>query len=233
METAYKNAFLLLGVFLTACRLKEVPKQANLSDEQYFHLVLAASCTYGVIGYFTQSSLLWLFALVSLGSWLCMESHYYEKSCGISTPVSFVFLGVILSLLAFTLKNCKGFKVLQKTTLGVGLFYLFVALWFLSIFSTHEHHEFFSLFFWNIAFGGAAMLNIYWGLRMNIPMMQRYGITFFTINLFTEYCECFWDVHHKSIFFLILGIILWIIAHKLEKKWLQPTELWRHPKEDT
>ncbi|MDR1906840.1 MAG: hypothetical protein LBQ03_01305 [Puniceicoccales bacterium] len=114
-------------------------------------------------------------------------------------------------------KSEEKFKIFAKQTLGVGLTYLFLALWILSIWGTPKNHTLFDLFFYSVAFGGTAILSIYIGLKNNITMLQHFGIVFFFINLITKYFEHFWDTQYKSIFFAILGLVFLLIAIKAEK----------------
>jgi hypothetical protein len=217
-----RKIFLFMGLLSMAWFLLELAALNNINGEQYVFLLLFAACFYGIIGYYGQSPLLWVFALISLGSSLGMKCYHAQgySIFGIPKTINFMSLGIILSILPLALKSFKSFKIFQKGTLTIGLFYLFMSLWILSIWGTPpcsgEHLE---LFLWSIIFGSVAILCIYFGLRMSSVIMYRYGLVFFAINLFTRGREYFWDIKLKSIFFFVLGFALLAIAIKIEKFW--------------
>lgn len=112
-----------------------------------------------------------------------------------------------------------------RSTYVLGLLYLFVALWILSIFGNYgdmtdwEDVKQIELFHWGFLFALAAIGAVYYGLKQDDPVSRGFGITFLFINLYTKYFEYFWDVTHKAIFFVILGISFWFLGLRAEKIW--------------
>jgi hypothetical protein len=117
------------------------------------------------------------------------------------------------------------FKVFQKSTYILGLLYLFIALWILSIFGNYgDLYEWgqikqISLLGWGIIFGAIAFTAIVVGLKYDDYTSRSFGITFLFINLYTKYFEYFWNSMHKAIFFLILAATFWLVGKNAEKIW--------------
>ena len=107
----------------------------------------------------------------------------------------------------------------------MGLLYLFISLWILSVFGNYgDIEEWYDvkqseLFYWGIIFAAAALGAIYYGLKRDDNISKSFGITFLFINLYTRYFEYFWDASEKAIFFAVLGVSFWLIGWKAEKIW--------------
>jgi len=123
------------------------------------------------------------------------------------------------------LENYKGFKPLFGTTLKMGLLYLFMALWIMSIFGNQTsgfwrsrpgHLE---LFGWGLLFAAAAVWAIWLGMKKDNSVLRGYGLVFLLINIYTRFFEHFWDGVHRAIFFGILSLSLWLLGSKAEKIW--------------
>lgn len=81
---------------------------------------------------------------------------------------------------------------------AMGLTYLFIALWILSIFGNHDLDSWYSLsptqlLPWALLFGVAAALCIYISLKTDDGMLRGVGLTFLAINLYTRFFEYFWE----------------------------------------
>lgn len=107
----------------------------------------------------------------------------------------------------------------------MGLLYLFIALWILSIFGNYGDMDSWNdvkqieLFHWGLIFGLVAIGAIYYGLKNDDYTSRSFGITFLFINLYTKYFEYFWNGTHKAIFFVILAVSFWFIGQRAEKIW--------------
>ena len=107
----------------------------------------------------------------------------------------------------------------------MGLLYLFISLWVLSIFGdTHDFIAWTSvkqieLFHWSLLFGLASVASIYYGLRYDDRTSFGFGLTFLFINLYTRFFEYFWNALHKALFFALLGISLWYLGTHAERIW--------------
>jgi len=94
------------------------------------------------LGFFFNSNLIWIFSLFSLGGWFGASTGYISGwgvyYLGMNYPLRFVLFGGMLVGAALTLETQKRFKSFFRTTLIVGLLYLFIALWILSIFGNYD-----------------------------------------------------------------------------------------------
>lgn len=221
-DTTYKNeALFFLGVLLTAgaigsfCSLVE-------NQKDFSPVFLIAALIYGGLGLYFPSSLVWVFALLSVGSWFGCETGYVsgggEYFLGMNYPMRFVPFSVCILGMAYGFRAIKipRFKQFIKPTHVVGLLYLFMSFWILSIWG---HKEGTSLM-WSILFGLVALGSTYYGLKNDDGPARGFGITFFLINLYTKYFEVFWDKTDKTIFFFLLGLSFWLIGSRAEKLWL-------------
>ncbi|MDR2371635.1 MAG: hypothetical protein LBD60_00615 [Puniceicoccales bacterium] len=206
--------FLLLGAILTAFGLYLFAQVIDLKAERYSHLVFLAAAIYGGVGYMGRSQTLWSLALLLLGVGFGLRWTYSNGDYifGISKPCNFVLLGLLLIFLFSIFNFHKQTQIFAKSTLFFGLFYLFMALWSLSICGTHDSNSNSDLLFFGIVFGGVALLSLYLGIKYDIVFAQWLGGIFFYINLLTKYFEHFWNSYHKSIFFAILGLFFLIIT---------------------
>ncbi len=222
-HTVYKNeALLFLGVLLTAgaigcfCSLFEQQKDASA-------VFLFAAIIYAVLGLYFPSNLVWIFALLSVGSWFGCETGYLSGEnayfLGMNYPLRFIPFSICVIALAFFFRSIKQpirYQQFYKPTYVIGLLYLFMALWILSLWG--ENHG--TILWWSILFGLTALGSIFYGLKCDNGAARGFGITFFLINLYTKYFEYFWNVTHKTIFFLLLGLSFWLIGSHAEKIWL-------------
>ncbi|MBL4677048.1 MAG: DUF2157 domain-containing protein, partial [Mucilaginibacter sp.] len=115
---------------------------------------------YAFLAYRMQSRLIWLFALVSLGSWFGTETGYQTNWAfyflGMNYPLRFVAFGLILVGASHVLKDKKWFMYFWDITYVIGMLYLFMSLWLLSIFGNYGSLESWwqikqiSLYYWGI-----------------------------------------------------------------------------------
>lgn len=226
-QTVYKNeALFFLGVLLTAgaigsfCSLFE---QKDISP-----VFLFAAIIYGALGLYFPSTLVWVFALVSIGSWFGCETGYMSGwgayFLGMNYPLRFLPFSMFIVALAFAFRSITEPKTYQqffKPTYIVGLLYLFIALWILSIWDNAiAGNAAGSNLLWSVLFASAALGSIFYGLRYDDGVARGFGVTFFAINLYTKYFEYFWNVTDKAIIFLLLGLSFWLIGSHAEKLWL-------------
>lgn len=142
---------------------------------------------------------------------------------GMNYPLRFVLFGIILIAGSSLLQYRPSFIPLRKTTLVMGLLYLFVALWILSIFGNYGDMNVWykvkqiELFHWSLLFGFFSVAAFIHGLKYDNVITRGFGLVFLFINLYTRFFEHFWDSTHKAIFFGILGISLWYLGTHAEK----------------
>ena len=183
---------------------------------------------YGALGLLLDSRLIWVFALFAFGSWLGAETGYRSGwgayYLGMNYPMRFVLLGLLLCGLSVLFKRndlWSRLAAFERSTLSVGLLYLFISLWILSIFGdygdmTSRHME---LFHWSLLFGAAACAAIWLGVKDDDAMLRGYGLVFLGLNLYTRFFEWFWDSLNKGLFFIIVGLSLWGLGAHAERLW--------------
>jgi len=229
-ENTYSNeALLFLGVVATAAAIYELGRVFDNGSGHFSILLLLSFFVYGILGFLFSSNLIWLFSIFSLGSWFGTETGYASGwgayYLGMNYPLRFVFFGTALVGVALRLETVAKFKNLFKTTLVMGLLYLFVALWTMSIFGNYNDLELWNhtghleLFLWSLLMAIASGAAIFHGLKYGSRITKGFGITFLMINLYTRYFEYFWNTMHKAIFFGILGVSFWFLGARAERLW--------------
>ena len=231
-ERRFRNeAAMTLAVFLTAWAVGEVGLLLDSGSGHFSLLLLLACGIYFGVGWFAKSQTVWLFALLSLGGWFGAETEYWMGGyyLGMGQPLRFVLFGGVLTGAAFWLRKRPPFKPFFTITLIMGLLYLLVALWILSIWgngSDYYRGSHLELLSWSVLFSLAACGAIWLGLKTDIKLLRGFGLTFLFINLYTQFFEYFWGAMNKSIFFGLIGLSLWLLARKAEKIWLLMEKRW-------
>ncbi len=227
-KTFSNEAWAFLGVLFTALSISQIGFWLDTGSGHFSLLLLLAAVTYAFLGYRLASPLIWLFALLSLGSWFGAETGYLSGwgayYFGMNYPLRFVLFGTILTGATYLFRNTASFRPLYSTTLKTGLFYLFMALWILSIFGNYDMNSWqrvkqIELAHWGLLFGLVAAGSIWHGLKCDNNITRSFGLTFLGINLYTRFFEYFWDSVHKAIFFAILGLSFWLIGQRAERIW--------------
>jgi len=137
----------------------------------------------------------------------------------------FVVFGAALTLASWLMLRHARFAEMFGVTRVMGLLYLFIALWILSIWGNFEGYDswhrasHWELFHWSIYFALGAGGAIYLGLRNDDGVLRGFGLTFLGINLYTRFFEYFWDGLHKTVIFGILGVTFWLIGSRAETIW--------------
>jgi hypothetical protein len=229
-ERVFSNeAIIFTGVLFTACCIAYLGKTFDNGSGHYSLLFLLSVFVYGFLAWRMESRLIWLFALVSLGSWFGTETGFQtswsDYFLGMNYPLRFVLFGLVLVAATYLLRNKRWFAYFWEQTYAVGLLYLFLSLWLLSIFGNYGNVEKWyqirqiSLFYWGIISAAVAGGFLLYGLKTNDTIAREFGITFLIIFLYTKYFEYFWDHTNKTLFFAILAASFWLIGRKAEKIW--------------
>lgn len=223
------EAILFFGVMATAGAIYQLGRAFDTGSGHFSLLLLLSFFVYGALGYYFKSSLIWLFSIISFGSWMGTETGYASGwgayYLGMNFPLRFVLFGGVLTGAALWLERKSWFEYFFRSTLAMGLLYLFIALWIMSIFgnygdmSSWRQVNQIELFHWSLLFGSASGLAIYHGLKFDNGMTKGFGVTFLMINLYTRFFEYFWDSVHKAIIFALLGISFWFLGSHAEKIW--------------
>ncbi len=229
-ERVFSNeAIVFFGILFTACCIAYLGKTFDNGKGHFSILFLLSVIVYALLALKFHSGLIWAFALVSLGSWFGTEtgyqtdwSHYF---LGMNYPLRFVAFGALLVALSFAIARIKKVSEFHNLTYIIGLLYLFVSLWLLSIFGNFATLEDWmkvkqiELFYWGIISVAVAIGFTAYGLRKKDIIAREFGITFLLINLYSRYFEYLWDVTDKTIFFAVLALSFWLIGRKAEKIW--------------
>lgn len=226
----YSNeSIFFIGILLTGVTITYFGIALEIEESHYSMLFLASTIIYGILGMWFPSKLIWIFSLLSLGTWFGTQTGYISGwgayFLGMNYPLRFVLFGSVLVALSFFMMKYDRIKILQKITYVIGLLYLFISLWLLSIFGNYGDMSSWydakqiELFHWGLLFGLVAIAAIIYGLKYDDYTSRSFGITFLFINLYTKFFEFFWDGTHKAIFFAILAISFWFIGTRAEKIW--------------
>ena len=229
-EKLFSNeAVTFMAVLLTACCIAYLGKTFDNGSAHFSLLFLLSVFVYGALAWNMNSGLIWLFSLISLGSWFGSETgyqtHWGYYFLGMSYPLRFVLFGFVLVVVCGALRHRKWFSRFAELTYVAGLLYLFVSLWMISVFGNYGSINQWwpvkqiTLFYWGIIAAAIYAGFLLFGLKRNDVIAREFGITFLIISIYTKYFEYFWDNTNKSIFFAILAVSFWIIGRKAEKIW--------------
>jgi hypothetical protein len=223
------EALIFTGILFTACCIAYLGKTFDNGSHHFSILFLISVFVYGFLGWRFNSRLIWLFALISLGSWFGTETGYQTKwshyFLGMNYPLRFVGFGLVLLTACYALKKQKWMQYFWELTYVVGLLYLFLSLWMLSIFGNYGELDAWwqvkqiTLFYWGIISAVVAGGFMFYGLKSNDIIAREFGITFFIVFLYTKYFEYFWNETNMAVFFSILAASFWLIGRKAEKIW--------------
>ncbi|ENZ4848703.1 hypothetical protein [Klebsiella variicola] len=222
------EAILFLGVVFTAVSLWQLGERLDNGSGHIAPLFLAGCVIYGAIGYIARSGLVWLFFLLALGNWFGAETGYVSGWgaywLGMNYPIRFVLFGGALLALCYGAQSLLLQRQLFTVSKAMGLTYLFIALWILSIFGNYDADSWYQvsqarLLPWGLLFAAAAGVCIFISLKTDDGMLRGFGLTFLAINLYTRFFEFFWNGMHKVLFFLILAVSLAVIGRYAERIW--------------
>jgi hypothetical protein len=223
------EALFFLGVLGTALCVALLGRILDDGSGHFSLLLLLASLIYGALGLWFPSTLIWIFGLLSLGSWLGAETGYLSGwgayYLGMNYPLRFVLFGLVLLGMSGLFNYWPRGRVFLYSTRATGLAFFFIALWMMSIFGNYsdigqwKNSSRAELAFWSVLFGFAALVSIYYGIRNQDSISRGFGITFLGINLYTRYFEYFWDNMHKAIFFALLAASFWYLGTHAERLW--------------
>jgi hypothetical protein len=229
-EKIFSNeAIFFIGVMTTAASIAFFGRVIDTGSGHFSILLLIAAVIYAALGLWFPSKLIWIFALISFGSWFGAETGYLSGwgayYLGMNYPIRFVLFGVLLTGLSILFKLWRNRHEFLKPTRIMGLLYLFIALWIMSIFGNYGDIEKWyqakqiELFHWSLLFGLASIAAIYHGIKFDNRMTRGFGLTFLFINLYTRFFEHFWNTLHKAIFFALLAASFWYLGTRAEKIW--------------
>lgn len=239
-QRVYSNeSIFFFGVLALAAAVLFLGVAIDTGSGHFSLLFLIASILYALLALWFPSSLVWVFSLLSLGAWMGAETGYLSGwgayYLGMNYPLRFVIFGAALTVLGVAGQQRSApaasstFKArllsMSPQTKVIGLLYLFIALWIMSIFGNYGDMakwysvQQYELLHWAFLFGAAAIAAIWYGFKRDDGVLRGFGLTFLFINLYTRFFEHFWDSVHKAIFFAILAISFWYIGRRAESIW--------------
>lgn len=216
-----------IGVIATAISLYFFALAINAGKGNLPGIFLMGSVVYGAIAIIFASRNIWILALCLAGCWFLNQTWgniWWEEYSVIYLNVRFALLGCALAVAGIFPVFRGRLGNLRNTTHALGLFYLFIALWILSVsgdVSDPKKTEAsqMELLIWSLILAVAAIAVIYHGLKYENGISRGFGLTFLLINIYTRFFEYFWDSIHKAIFFAILGVSFWWLYGWSAKTW--------------
>ncbi|WP_423147654.1 DUF2157 domain-containing protein [Rubrolithibacter danxiaensis] len=223
------EAVVFMGVLFTASSIAFLGKALDNGSGHFSILFLLSVLVYGILAVKFNSKLIWAFALISLGSWFGTETGYQTNwsnyFLGMNYPFRFVCFGALLVVCRLFITQKGKLKEFDNLTYIIGLMYLFISLWLLSIFGNFGTLEDWvkvkqsDLIYWGVISSMVSLGSMLYGLKRKEPIAREFGIIFLLINIYTRYFEYLWDITDKTIFFGILAVSFWLIGRKAEKIW--------------
>lgn len=223
------EAIIFGGVLSTAVAVAYFGQAIDTGSGHFSLLFLLSTIIYAALAFWFPSRLIWVFSLLSFGSWFGAETGYMSGwgayYLGMNYPLRFILFGGALVGLSLLFKRHARFSDFAHSTYVMGLLYLFIALWILSIFGNYGdlnswyNVKQYELLHWGILFAFVAIIAIVYGLKHDDATSRGFGITFLFLNLYTKYFEFFWNGMHKAIFFILLAVSFWWIGRHAEKLW--------------
>jgi hypothetical protein len=135
------EAIIFAGVLSTAASVAYFGQVLDTGSGHFSLLFLLSTVIYALLAFWFPSKLIWVFALLSLGSWFGTETGYMSGwgayYLGMNYPLRFVLFGGALIGLSLLFKRHIRFSDFSHSTYVIGLLYLFIALWILSIFGNY------------------------------------------------------------------------------------------------
>lgn len=218
------EATLFLGVLATAASVALLTKV--LPEGAAAALPGVAAVIYAAIAFAFDSVLVWTFALFALAGWLGAQTGYLSDWgsywLGLNYPARFAIYGALLCLASTRMCKVRRAAPFERPTLCVGLLFLFVSLWIMSVFGNYGDLALWraarriELIHWSLIFAAAAGVSLWLGVKRDDVMLRGFGMVFLGINIYTRFFETFWNSMNKGLFFLILGASLWFIGSKIE-----------------
>lgn len=223
------------GVVATAFSIHYLGKSL-LVELDYSHAdlvvsaqLMLAAISYGILGLWLRTNVIWLFALLSLAAWFGYEtgrtSSVWGYWLGMNYPLRYALFWAVITLDGLYLfSRWKDRGEFLRPTMITGLLFFFLALYAASFCGNYAVYECDKLTlvqasFWWAILALASIAAIAYGLRHKDDLIQEFGWSFIFLNLYSRYFEYFWDTMHKALFFAILGASFWLIGINAEKIW--------------
>lgn len=224
------ETMMLIGVFATAAAIGFLGKILGKDSSHYSLFFLLSVVVYGFLAIRLRSQLIWIFMLIALGIWFATETAYHSdwgfRFWGMNYPLRFTIFGLIVTALSvWAVPRFGALYEFRKTSYVVGLLYLLISLWLLSIFGNYSDWSLwlevrqYELLGWGILSTALSGALVWYGMKQKDNTMRELGFTFFIINIYTRYVEYLWDNLNRAIFFMILAVSFWAVGRWAERIW--------------
>lgn len=228
-KTITNEFIMLIGAAFTAVAVTYFEKTIGSNSPNLSLILFFIVVIYGAIALSFNSKTLWILAIVTLGIWFGTEtsnnSLVNHLFFDLNYPVRFVFFGAAILSICYFWFSIKPTHQFLYITFFCGLLYFFIALYFVSIFGNYHDINLWQtvkqieLIYWAGLSVISCLAAIIAGFKFHYTLLQKFGIIFLFLNLFSRYAEYFWDSIHKAIFFGLLGLFFWLIGYHAEKIW--------------
>lgn len=230
--TPFRNqSFLLIAAFLSLASISYWAKTIHVFENNYAGVFLLASIIYVGLAIYFNSQTIWVLSLIMLafayGTFTALwhDNTNQDTFLGMNFPVRFLLFSIVILSFLFIIKKMKELQNFIKIHYITTLLFFYISLWLVTIFGNYNSYETwdtvkqFQFLFWDIILFVLTSLGMYIGLKRNDFILGNISLIFFILNLITRYFEYFWVSLHKSIFFMILAIVFWLVGSKAEKLW--------------
>ena len=225
------SALVVVGCLLWGGAVFAVAGLLSPNGDHWSVLLLIAGILYALIAYATKNPMVLVLTLLALATWFGAETGYASGwgayYLGLNYPVRFALVSplvVVAGLLHARFWNAR-FPGFSRVYCSMGLLYLGLALWILSIWGSGKEellgsenaHLTLALFslLWLVVSVGMFL----WGTRFRDRLFRAYGITFIVLNLYTRFYEYFWNAMDKSLFFIVIGVLTLTAGILIERRY--------------
>jgi len=223
------NSLIVVACLLLGADVFVLAKILAPSGDHWTSLVLIISLAYGVIAYVFKNPVVLVLGLLSLGTWFGSESGYVSGwgayYLGMSYPLRFAVVSPLVVLAGYLHQRfLPGFSPFIKVYYGIGLLYLNLSLWMLSLFGASDDLQIgkaaahLELALFGLVWLGVSVGSFVLGSRFSSRQFRGFGITFLILNLYTRYYEYFWDPLDKWVFFIVIGALTLGVGIFLERR---------------
>ncbi|MFC3200191.1 DUF2157 domain-containing protein [Parapedobacter deserti] len=229
-KTFSSETLMALGVLATAAFIGYLGRIIDKGSGHFSLLFLASVVIYGVLSVKLSSKLIWVFTLISFGIWFATETAYHSnwgfRFWGMNYPLRFTLFGALLTAFSlFWQPRITPLRPFHQISYVVGLTYLMIALWLLSIFGNYSDLDKWSqvrqwhIFYWGLLSLAVSLGLAWYGLKHRDNIAREFGIVFLIINIYTRFFEYLWDNINRAVFFLLLAGSFWYIGRWAERIW--------------
>ena len=219
------NSLLVCTAFLGLACWSYWAKTFHVLANNYLFVFFIATIAYVLLSLYFKSKIIWLMSLLMLTFTYTILGYDQVQFLGMNYPMRYIPFSLLLLVIAYIMYDNKQLKNNFVVHYVYSLLLFYVALWLLSIFGNNIDWEQwklvkqYSFIVWSLLLFIVSAAGMYFAVKKYDLIVGNISLVFFILNLITRYFEYFWESLHKSIFFMILAIIFWIIGSRAEKLW--------------